>query len=454
MGAAIVTGLVGGLVLPIAKVQALSGSGMLIAGLSAGSETSANAEYVELANGSSSPVTLDGWRLQYRSATGTTWTTKATLAGVLEAGDSLVVASDEYTQTAVSARMASGLAQGGGHIRIVDAASAVQDAVGWGNAIAAEGTPVAAPKTGEVLSRKKDSAGVYLDTDSNTADFEILSASIPIGQSSPGGATPLEAITPETSSANQSPVSPPNLQPDTLTEAMLIAVTELLPNPAAPQTDAADEYVELYNPNDEIVHLTGYKVQSGATYSHSYIFKDETIAAHSYGVFYVRDTKLTLSNSDGRVRLLAPDGSQVDETPAYSGAKDGLAWALIGDTWQWTAQPTPGAANSASSQKDVAGASSASGTAKAASSKSAATAKKASTKAATATAAKKATKAETAKAAVSEAAESVGVHPLVLAVIGTGAVGYAAYEYRQDMANRINQLKRYFRTRREARAKV
>ena len=46
------------------------------------------------------------------------------------------------------------------------------------------------------------------------------------------------------------------------------------------------------------------------------------------------------------------------------------------------------------------------------------------------------------------------IHPLVLAGVGGSAVAYAAYEYRHDMANRLEQFRRYFRVRREARVKV
>lgn len=45
-----------------------------------------------------------------------------------------------------------------------------------------------------------------------------------------------------------------------------ISITELLPNPAAPATDDADEFVELFNGSDEPVRLRGYKLQTGNSY--------------------------------------------------------------------------------------------------------------------------------------------------------------------------------------------
>lgn len=49
-------------------------------------------------------------------------------------------------------------------------------------------------------------------------------------------------------------------------------ISEVLPNPAPPQADANDEFVELYNSNDKAFDLSGFILQVGTTTIHKYNF--------------------------------------------------------------------------------------------------------------------------------------------------------------------------------------
>lgn len=218
----------------------------------------------------------------------------------------------------------------------------------------------------------------------------------------------------------------------------VIQITELLPNPASPGTDENDEYVELYNTSNQAVNLTGYKVQTGNNYNYSYTLTDQTIAPNGYLILTSGGTSLTLSNSGGRARLLDPEGAVVSETDSYTEAEEGNAWTYLNGVWQWSSQPTPAATNVVITPVVVA-----SKTKKA--SVKTTKAKTSTKKAATAKAAKaKATKAKTASAAgdLEEVEQARKLHPGVIAGVGLLAVGYAAYEYRRDIANRYYQLKR------------
>ncbi len=225
-------------------------------------------------------------------------------------------------------------------------------------------------------------------------------------------------------------------------------ITELLPNPGAPQSDDADEFIELYNPNDATFSLVNYRLEAGMSYSRGYTFKTGSLQPKSYTAFKITDTNLQLSNAEGQTRLLNPEGTTISETPAYESAPDGESWSIIGDNWQWTDVPTPNAVNLPSTivpAKVVA----------ATTSKAAKT-----TKTTKPTAAKK-TAGKVAAASIKTASGGSGaaqlddaapLHPLVLAGVGAAAVAYALYEYRKDMANRIFQLRSYFKNRRAARA--
>jgi hypothetical protein len=206
-------------------------------------------------------------------------------------------------------------------------------------------------------------------------------------------------------------------------------ISEVLPNPAPPQTDANDEFVELYNANARPFDLSGFILQVGTTTLHKYTFPSgTTLESNQFSAFYASDTGLSLSNSDGQVKLLDPAGNLLNQTDEYTDAKDGYSWVKADGLWQWTTKPTPAAANQISPP--------------ASKTKSSDTASSKSKKAATV-------------AAVADSGgsgggppSSVAVHPLVLAGVGAAALIYALYEYRHDLANLVYKLRRNRETRR------
>jgi hypothetical protein len=216
--------------------------------------------------------------------------------------------------------------------------------------------------------------------------------------------------------------------------AATIQITELLPNPATPQTDEEDEFVELYNPSNEPIDVTGYKIEAGSTFAYNYSIPSGSIGPHEYSIFSSGNSSLSLANSAGQARLLNTDGQIVSTTDPYKDAPEGQAWALIDGAWMWTASPTPALANTyLAPPLSLAAAK----TAKKASAKTkakpkATTAKKAATKAAK----------KSSGGTSGEEQESAPLHMPVLVGVGASALLYAAYEYRQDFANALHKLRR------------
>jgi hypothetical protein len=208
-------------------------------------------------------------------------------------------------------------------------------------------------------------------------------------------------------------------------------ISEVLPNPAAPQTDADDEFIELYNSNDKAFDLSGFILQSGVSTLHRYTFPDGTsIGPHQFTAFYSAVTGLSLSNTNGQIKFLDPGGNVLGQTDEYGTAKDGYAWVSADGLWQWTTVATPGAANIISVPPLTASKSKAQ-------TKAAATSKKT----------KKSTKPKTA-AVSSNNSPSSGLpasklHPGVLAGVGTAVLLYALYEYRHDLANQYYKFRRH-----------
>jgi hypothetical protein len=131
---------------------------------------------------------------------------------------------------------------------------------------------------------------------------------------------------------------------ETPLENAVLFINELLPN--ATSTDTGKEFIELYNPNNRTIDLTGYVLQVGPSFSKQYVFSGGQFMPNSYIVLSDTDSGIVLPNTNGvQLRLVAPSGVVVSETPIYSAASDDHAWALLDDQWIFTNQPTPSAAN-------------------------------------------------------------------------------------------------------------
>jgi len=153
---------------PFWSVKVYASGMVLITGLQTGSSSNASSEYVEITNQSGGEVVVDSWRLRYASSTGISYTTKATLTGIITDGESMTFATSAYVGVAQNRQiMVEGLAQAGGHIQLVDNLNNVIDLLGWGTAIHPEVSSSQTPSAGQVLHRKIDSSGLFVDTDNN-----------------------------------------------------------------------------------------------------------------------------------------------------------------------------------------------------------------------------------------------------------------------------------------------
>ena len=127
----------------------------------------------------------------------------------------------------------------------------------------------------------------------------------------------------------------------------LLDITELLPN--AHGSDAGQEFIELYNPNDYSVDLSEYRLYVGPQYDTEYLFPaGSTIEAYSYKTFSNTEIPYSLLNTSSKVAVAHHMGIVVSEVPAYQDPKDGQSWSLIDTAWQYTMAPTPGLANTIS----------------------------------------------------------------------------------------------------------
>ena len=362
---------------------------------------------------------------------------------------------------AVTAKLSISLTDAGGFLEVVQTSvvnnvlqQVAGDAVSWSS-----GANSAPGMIANVPSSTADPAGAYYryqntttppflwqlsDVDTtNPCQLDIkIANTLTAGPSNPGnqffaGSPPPAVFIESSDDSSAGPVIPPS-------DIGLAApvVNEILPNPAEPQSDDEDEFIELYNPNIKSFDLTGFKLEVGTRTLHDYTFPSGTqLPPHSFVAFYAVDTNLSMSNTGGQVKLLDPFSNILSQTDIYSSAKDGQTWALANGKWYWTTVSTANGANIIK-------------TPVAAKKKTKTTVKKASAVASAA-------KIKGAPAAVnsnsnlpSSATQTSNLHLPILVGVGAAALIYALYEYRHDLANRFYQFRRYRENRRIARVQA
>jgi predicted ribosomally synthesized peptide with SipW-like signal peptide len=150
-----------------------------------GVTSAATNEFVEIVNAGAVAADISGWKLVYRSASGTSDTVLDTLpAGTtLAPGAFYLFGGSGYTgPPAADQSFSAGMAATAGGLGLRDANGALVDSVGWGSTAAnglVEGTPAPAPPTtaapGSSDVRNPDGH----DTNDNSADFSVVTPPTP-----------------------------------------------------------------------------------------------------------------------------------------------------------------------------------------------------------------------------------------------------------------------------------
>lgn len=124
-----------------------------------------------------------------------------------------------------------------------------------------------------------------------------------------------------------------------------VVVNETLPDPVG--SDAAGEFIELFNTTAEPVDLGGAKLDDAEGGSSPHTLPTGTVLpGRGYRSFLRSETGIALNNNGDAARLLAPDGTLVHSLTYGDVPREGAAWARKDNgSAEWTGTPTPGAAN-------------------------------------------------------------------------------------------------------------
>ncbi len=443
---------------------------ILITEIQTAGSSDATEEFVELYNPGDEPVNVTGWQLQYRAASGTAsqaWaasSTKATIACPAGSPNDCAVVINPQTRLVLvhtianiadALPMSGGFSGTGGQIRLVQPGTTptIHDFVGYGTAADFETAAAPAPASGKSIKRVVSPQGDPQDTNNNALDFIAACGNPSPGQTdtnpvpfATGCATPPADDPPtEEPPVEEPPIPPSDEEPDPPVEPPItyvsLLITEVLPDPASPQQDAHDEFIELYNPHDLTVTLAGYQLQTGSGFRYHYTLGDTPLGPQRYLVIPSAVSKLSLANSGSGVRLIDPAGNVVFEVPDYGGAREGQSWIQYQDIWQWSTTPTAGALNTLSLPPPPAPKPAA-----------APPKKKATVTKAPATTTPKIPKSPGVKKVTeSKAAETFATTPQaqeppywVIAPLALGILGYGIYEYRQPIAKAWQKARNTF----------
>jgi competence ComEA-like helix-hairpin-helix protein len=126
-------------------------------------------------------------------------------------------------------------------------------------------------------------------------------------------------------------------------EILELKISEFIPNPLGSDST---EFIEIYNPSDEKINLSGLKLDDEEGGSNAFkIPEGFFIEPKDYLVFGKWQTKLALNNTNDSVRLLLPDNEIIHEV-VYTDAIEGASYVQNeGGNWIWSTTLTPGEKN-------------------------------------------------------------------------------------------------------------
>lgn len=127
----------------------------------------------------------------------------------------------------------------------------------------------------------------------------------------------------------------------TVTPSLWPIFSEALPNPEG--SDSTNEWIELYNPYGESLELSGLRLDDSEGGSSPYALSG-SLAAESYLLLSVSETKITLNNDTDHLRLLGVNG-EIFWDITYTDSKEGNSYAFFETFYDWTEEPSPGTEN-------------------------------------------------------------------------------------------------------------
>ena len=275
------------------------------------SKISQDKKYVEIYNPTNRNANLAGWKIEYYTGSGAKTVGKIFNDEVILANGFLVLSNDKMLADVIKFDNNLGLAQNDGSVVLLRSGGSVADAVGWGNNSKSTGSPI---KGGVKIVWRCFVDGNIIDSKNNSTDF----------LSSKGSDN--QEIVPYSRPNCKSPEPKPE-SPKELNKCEGLKLSEIVSN-------VDEQFIEIINSGGKTVITTGCKLTVGDSGVRENI-GDIELNPGEFLTIKIKNTKLKLPKTKGKVYLLDEAGSKIDSAE-YEKLARSSSWSLIDDEWMQT----------------------------------------------------------------------------------------------------------------------
>ena len=284
------------------------------------SKISQDKKYVEIYNPTNQDVNLAGWKIEYYAGSGAKTVGKIFKDEVILANGFLVLSNDKMLAGAIKFDNNLGLAQSDGSVVLSRSDGSVADTVGWGNSSKSAGSPI---KGGVKIVWRCFIDGNIIDSKNNSTDF----------LSSKGYDN--QEIVPYLRPNCKSPESKSESSKE-LNKCEGMKLSKIASN-------VDEQFIEIINSGEKTVITTGCKLTVGDAGVRENI-GDIELNPGEFLTIKIKNTKLKLPKTKGKVYLLDEYGSKIDISE-YNNMPKGASWSSVDDEWTRTFAITEGVAN-------------------------------------------------------------------------------------------------------------
>ncbi len=272
------------------------------------SKISQDKKYIEIYNPTNQNVNLAGWKIEYYTGSGVETVGKIFKDEVILANGFLVLSNDKMLAGAIKFDNNLGLAQNDGSVVLLRSDGSVADTVGWGNNSKSAGSPI---KGGVKIVWRCFVGENIIDSKNNFLSGKNLNNQEIVPYSRPNCKTPESK--PEPSKE--------------LNKCEGLKLNEIASN-------VDEQFIEIINSGEKTVITTGCKLTVGDSGVRENI-DDIELNPGEFLTIKIKNTKLKLPKTKGKVYLLDEAGSQIDSAEYEKLAKSS-SWSLIDDEWMQT----------------------------------------------------------------------------------------------------------------------
>ena len=279
------------------------------------SKISQGKKYVEIYNPTNRNVNLAGWKIEYYTGSGAQTVGKIFKDEVISANGFLVLSNDKMSADVIKFDNNLVLAQNNGSVVLSRSDGSVADTVGWGNNSKSAGSLI---KGGVKIVWR-----CFIDE--NIIDSKFLS----------GKNLNNQEVEPYSRPNCKSPEPKPEPSKE-LNKCEGLKLSEIASN-------VDEQFIEIINSGEKTVITTGCKLTVGDSGVRENIGNIE-LKPGEFLTIKIKNTKLKLPKTKGKVYLLDEAGSKID-IAEYNNMPKGASWSLIDNEWMQTFMITENSEN-------------------------------------------------------------------------------------------------------------